>query len=213
MNTLIPSKQSPRAAKAIAALEKNHFHAAYFPTARAAIDELCRLIPHTASVGLGGSQTLEQLAIRERLVSLGNIVYCHNKPGLTPEEILSIRRQQLTCDIFLTSSNAITEDGKLVNTDATGNRVAAMIFGPKKVIVIAGINKLTATVVDAQKRIYTIAAPRNNQRLKRPNPCTTTGHCNDCEAPTRLCNVFTVMHRCPTASDIHVWIIGEELGY
>jgi hypothetical protein len=100
MNTLIPSKQSPRAAKAIAALEKNHFHAAYFPTAQAAIDELCRLIPHTASVGLGGSQTLEQLAIRERLTALGNIVYCHNKPGLTPEEILSIRRQQLTCDIF-----------------------------------------------------------------------------------------------------------------
>ncbi|KYZ77806.1 lactate utilization protein C [Anaerosporomusa subterranea] len=200
-------------AQTVEALQKNRFSAAYFETAQAALETLLSVIPANATVGIGGSWTLIQLGLVEKLEARGNTVFCHHKPGLTPEEILDIRRKQLTCDVFLTSTNAITADGRLVNTDATGNRVAAMIFGPKKVIVLAGINKIVSDLEAAQERIRQTAAPQNNIRLKRPNPCVQTGYCVDCQGPTRLCNVNTVIHKRPPVSDIHVWIVGEELGY
>lgn len=199
--------------KAVEALQKNRFTAAYYQTAQDALAELLAAIPADATVGIGGSWTLMQLEVVEKLEERGNTVYCHHKPGLTPEQILEIRRKQLTCDVFLTSTNAITEDGRLVNTDATGNRVAAMMFGPKKVIILAGVNKIVGNLDEAQERIRATAAPLNNKRLKRPNPCVNTGHCMDCQGPTRLCNITTVIHKRPPASDIHVWVIGDELGY
>lgn len=199
--------------KTVAALQNNRFNAVYYDTAQGALQELLSAIPPNATVGIGGSWTLIQLGLVEKLEARGNIVYCHHKPGLSPEEILDIRRKQLTCDVFLTSTNAITADGRLANTDATGNRVAAMIFGPKKVIVLAGVNKIVGTLDEAQERIRTTAAPLNNKRLNRPNPCVNTGYCVDCQGPTRLCNVTTVIHKRPPASDIHVWIVGETLGY
>ncbi|HWR42199.1 lactate utilization protein [Sporomusa sp.] len=201
------------ALQTVDALQKNRFTAAYFQTAKEALEQLFSVIPADATVGIGGSWTLIQLELVEKLEARGNTVFCHHKPGLSPEEILDIRRKQLTCDVFLTSTNAITEDGRLVNTDATGNRVAAMIFGPKKVIVLTGANKIVATLDEAQERIRTTAAPLNNKRLNRPNPCVKTGYCMDCQGPTRLCNVSTIIHKRPPASDIHVWMIGEELGY
>jgi len=199
--------------KTVEALKSNRFNAAYYESAHAAMEELFSVIPPEATVGIGGSWTLISLEVIEKLEERGNTVYCHHKPGLSPEEILDIRRKQLTCDVFLTSSNAITKDGRLVNTDATGNRVAAMIFGPKKVIVLAGVNKIVGSLEAAQERIRATAAPQNNKRLNRPNPCVQTGHCVDCQGPTRLCNVTTVIHKRPPASDIHIWVIGEELGY
>lgn len=213
MAEYVDERQQALGTKTVEVLKKNRFDAAYFPSAQAALEELFAVIPPDATVGIGGSWTLIQLQVVEKLEARGNIVYCHHKPGLTPEEILDIRRKQLTCDVFLTSTNAITEDGCLVNTDATGNRVAAMTFGPKKVIVLAGINKIVPTDADAQERIRSTAAPLNNKRLKRPNPCVQTGHCMDCQGPSRLCNVTSVIHKRPPASDIHVWIIGEEVGY
>jgi hypothetical protein len=201
------------ALQTVEALQKNRFNAVFFETAQAALEKLLEVIPPEATVGLAGSWTLIQLGLVEKLEARGNTVYCHHKPGLSPEEVLEIRRKQLTCDVFLTSTNAITEDGRLVNTDATGNRVAAMVFGPKKVIVLAGTNKIVKNLDDAQDRIRTTAAPLNNKRLNRPNPCVKTGHCVDCQGPTRLCNVTTVLHKRPPASDIHIWIVGEELGF
>ncbi|SMC34948.1 lactate utilization protein [Sporomusa malonica] len=201
------------ALKTVEALQKNRFASAYFQTAQEALEQLFSAIPANATVGIGGSWTLIQLELVEKLEARGNTVFCHHKPGLSPEEVLDIRRKQLTCDVFLTSTNAITEDGRLVNTDATGNRVAAMIFGPKKVIILAGVNKIVDTLNEAQERIRTTAAPLNNKRLNRPNPCVKTGYCVDCQGPTRLCNVTTIIHKRPPASDIHVWVVGEELGY
>lgn len=201
------------ALKTVEALQQNRFTSVYFPTVQEAMTQLLAAIPVDATVGLGGSWTLIQLELFEKLEARGNTVYCHHKPGLSPEEILDIRRKQLTCDVFLTSTNAITEDGRLVNTDATGNRVAAMIFGPKKVIILAGSNKIAGTLDEAQERIRSTAAPLNNKRLNRPNPCVKTGYCVDCQGPTRLCNVTTILHKRPPASDIHVWVVGEELGY
>ncbi|MBP2636986.1 MAG: hypothetical protein H6Q72_2893 [Firmicutes bacterium] len=213
MSEYVDAKQQAHGAKTVEVLKKNRFEAAYYPSMQAALEELFAVIPMDATVGIGGSWTLIESQVAEKLEARGNIVYCHHTPGLSPEEILDIRRKQLTCDVFLTSANAITEDGCLVNTDATGNRVAAMTFGPKKVIVLAGINKIVPTVADAQERIRSTAAPLNNKRLKRPNPCVQTGHCMDCQGPTRLCNVMSIIHKRPPASNIHVWIIGEEVGY
>jgi hypothetical protein len=213
MKELVNSQQQALGMKTVEALQKNRFSASYYSTAEQALEELLNVIPLDATVGIGGSWTLIQLEVAEKLEARGNTVYCHHKPGLSPEEILDIRRKQLTCDVFLTSTNAITEDGRLVNTDASGNRVAAMIFGPKKVVVLAGVNKIVSNIDQAQERIRSKAAPLNNKRLNRPNPCVNTGYCVDCQGPTRLCNVTTVIHKRPPASDIYVWLIGEEVGY
>lgn len=199
--------------KAVEALLKNRFDAKFYEDATEVLDELLSMIPQDATVGIAGSWTLQQLGIVEILETNGNKIFCHNKSGLTSEEILEMRRKQLTCDVFLTSTNAITADGRLVNTDATGNRVAAMTFGPKKVIIVAGANKIVKDINEAEKRIQTAAAPLNNKRLNKPNPCASIGHCMDCQGPTRLCNVTSVIHKCPPATNISVLIVGEELGY
>ena len=201
------------ALKAVEALKENRFLARYFPTADEAARELLAAIPREATVGIAGSWTLMQLDIAAKLEERGNTVFCHHKPGLTPEEVMATRRAQLTCDVFLTGTNAITADGRLVNMDATGNRVAAMMFGPKKAFVLTGANKIVPGIHEAMERIRTTAAPQNNRRLNRPNPCVQSGQCMDCQGPTRLCNITTVLHKKPPASTIHVWIIGEELGY
>lgn len=199
--------------KTVEALKRNRFHAEYYKTAQQALDHVLSMIPNDATVGIAGSWTLIQLNIVELLEARGNTVFCHHKPGLSPEEILDIRRKQLTCDVFLTSSNAILEDGRLVNMDATGNRVAAMMFGPKKCIVIAGENKIVENYDAAMQRIRKTAAPLNNKRLNRPNPCVNSGECMDCQGPTRLCNITTILHKKPPVSDIHVFVVGESLGY
>ena len=202
-----------KALQTVKALQQNRFAAEYCQTAADAWKQALSLIPPDATVGIAGSDTLIQLKVVEKLDARGNTVYCHHRPGLSAEEILDIRRKQLTCDVFLTSTNAITEDGRLVNTDGTGNRVAAMMFGPKKCIIIAGENKIVADAHAALQRIRKIAAPQNNKRLNRPNPCVQTGECMDCQGPTRICNMTTTLHKKPPASDIHVIVVGESLGY
>ena len=200
-------------AKVVEALQKNHFTASYVNTKQEALDKIATLIPNDVTVGIGGSWTIKEVGIDTLLEERGNTVFNHNKPGLSPEETLEIRRKEMTCDVFLTGTNALTLKGELVNVDGAGNRVAAMIFGPKKVIVITGINKIVTNLETAMDRIELFAAPINNKRLNRPNPCTVTGECMDCQGPTRICNVTTVMHKKPAATDVEVIIIGEELGF
>ncbi len=213
MNTQLDLNYEALGLKTVEALQKNRFNASFYKTAQEALEKLFSMVTPEDSVGIAGSWTLQQLGVVETLEERGNTVFCHHKPGLSPEEVLETRRKQLTCDVFLTGTNAITIDGRLVNTDATGNRVAAMIFGPKKVIVIAGINKIVQSLEEAEERIRTTAAPLNNKRLNRSNPCVQTGKCMDCQGPTRLCNVTTVLHKRPPASDIHILLVEEELGF
>lgn len=201
------------AEKTIANLIKNNFSANYFPSKGEAIEHIFSLISDNATIGVGGSWTVEQLNILTILEEQGHTLFNHNTPGLQPDQILSLRRQQLTSDVFITSTNAITQDGQLVNTDGVGNRVAAMIFGPKRVIVVAGVNKIVENAEQADMRIKTTAAPLNNKRLSKPNPCTKVGKCMNCQLPTRICNVTTVISKRPALSDIHIIIIGEELGF
>ncbi len=213
MNPLKEWHNETLAAKTVEALRKNNFQAAYYQTGPEAVAAILKLIPADATVGVGGSATVGELGLTDQLALRGNTVFNHNQPGLDPEQKLEMRRKQLTCDVFLTSANAITRDGRLVNTDGTGNRVAAMIFGPKQVIVVAGINKIAGDLAAAEKRIQTQAAPLNNKRLNLANPCVKTGECMDCQGPTRICNVTTVMHRRPSLTAMQVIIVGEDLGY
>ena len=199
--------------KVVKALEKNNFHAHYAVNRTEAIEKALSLIPAGATIGVGGSWTLKELGIPEQLAKKGHTVYDHNIPGLTMEDSLALRRKELLCDVFLSSANAITLDGQLVNTDGSGNRVAAMSFGPKKVIVIVGVNKIVSDLDAAMERIETIAAPINNKRLDRPNPCTITGMCMDCQGSTRICNITSILHKRPPAIDFHVIVVGEELGF
>ncbi len=199
--------------KVVKALEKNNFQAHYAVNRTVAIEKALSLIPAGATIGVGGSWTLKELGIPEQLAKNGHTVYDHNIPGLTMEESLALRRKELLSDVFLSGANAITLDGQLVNTDGSGNRVAAMSFGPKKVIVIVGVNKIVSDLDAAMERIETVAAPINNKRLDRPNPCTITGMCMDCQGSTRICNITSILHKRPPAIDFHVIVVGEELGF
>ena len=201
------------AAKVVNALNKNNFSASYVSTGKEAVEKILGLIGPEATVGVAGSWTVKQLGIVDLLEGRGNTLFNHNKPGLSPEESLAIRHKQLACDVLLTGTNAITLDGKLVNVDGAGNRVAAMIFGPKMTIVVAGMNKIAADVQNAEKRIQFHAAPINNKRLGYTNPCVRSGHCMDCQGPTRICNVTTIIHRRPFPSRIEIILIGEDLGF
>jgi hypothetical protein len=199
--------------RAVEALKKNNFNADFFSTREELIKRILEMIPEKDVIGVGGSTTVQNLGILEILAKRGNLILDHNKAGLSPEEVLNLRRKQLTCDTFITGSNSITLDGKLVNTDGVGNRVASMIFGPKQVIILAGTNKIVKDEEEARKRIRTIAAPINSKRLNRPNPCTVTGECMDCQGPTRICNITTILKKRPSLTPFSVFIINEELGF
>ena len=199
--------------RAAEALRRNDFDAVYCRSAEEAAEEVLRLVPENGTVGLGGSWTVKELGVVEKLKARGNIILDHGAPGLENDERVRIRRAQLTADAFLTGSNAVTMDGRLVNTDGSGNRVAAMIFGPGKVIVVAGVNKIVRDVEEAEERIRKTAAPINNRRLNLPNPCVKTGECMDCQGPTRICNVTTILHKRPKLTEMHVILVGEELGF
>jgi len=213
MNEFVSWHNKTIGGKVVDALKKNNFSAMYVDTRQEAVEAVMALVPADATVGSGGSWTLQELELLAKLEERGNKVLNAAKPGLSKEEMVAMRRQHLTCDVYLTSTNAVTLDGKLVNTDATGNRVAAMVFGPKKVIIVAGINKVVKDVPEAQTRIKLCAAPINNKRLGRPNPCVQTGTCMNCQGPTRICNITAIMEKRPALTDVHVIIVGEELGF
>ena len=202
------------ASKVISNLEKNEFKAKYFGDKKEAVQYVKNIIAEFNSVGFGGSITvLQDLQIEKLAESMGKIILNHNKPELSLEEKINIRKKQQTCELFISSSNAITKDGKIVNIDGVGNRVSAMIFGPKKVLIIVGVNKITKDVHSALKRIKEVASPMNAKRLNTGTPCAETGECVDCKSPNRICRVTVIMDRRPKFTDIEVIIIGENLGY
>jgi L-lactate utilization protein LutB len=206
-----------RAETAAKNLRKNSFEALYVKDAKAAYEEILRRIPAGACIGLGDSVTLHEIGVIGELEN-GNYNFLNPwKKGITRAESLSLRRQALTSDIFLTGTNAVTTDGKLVSIDGLGNRVAGMIFGPLKVVVATGANKIVANVEEAIDRIKKIAAPVNARRHDfdpslRP-PCADTGFCSDCKPPRRICCKTAIIEGCWDKERICVLIIGESLGY
>jgi len=203
-----------RARKTVASLQKNGFEALYFGKKDEAVEEVLKRIPPEAKVGFGGSVTLRELDLVETLRSKGNTVYDHWQKGLSPEELRQVRKSHLVCDTFITSSNAITLDGRLVNIDHSGNRVAAMIFGPGNIIVVAGVNKIVQNVEAGLDRIKNYACPLNTHRRNDPTPCAKSTLCADCAMPGRLCRVTTIIEARPAASkNFTIILVGENLGY
>jgi hypothetical protein len=194
-------------------LERNGFKSVYAPTKSEALSEALKLISKDAKVGIGGSVTIREIDLVEELRKRGNEVL-ETWRKITAEEDQAIRKGHLTCDVFVSSSNAVTEDGKLVNADGTGNRVAAMIFGPPRVIIVAGANKIVKDAHEGIERIRRIAAPLNVKRVGGKTPCTLDA-CNleECSPPSRHCHAITILEKCPTRTDTTVILVGEELGF
>ena len=197
--------------RTLAALGRNGFQTFFVPTRSEALDKVLSLIPSDARVGIGGSSTIREINLLEALAARGNTVFQHwSQPE---KDVKTTMMKQLNSDVFVASSNAVTEDGKLVNIDKAGNRVAAMIFGPQKVIVVVGINKIVGNIEEGIRRAKNVAAPMNARRRGDKAPCATTGVCTDCEAPDRLCRVTTIMEKKPSRTDISVILVGEQLGF
>ncbi|MDW7674648.1 MAG: lactate utilization protein [Bacillota bacterium] len=199
--------------KVVNALKKNHFDAVYFSNKEEAAEHVLGFISPGNTVGIGGSATITELKLIEKAVEKGAEILNHNAPGLSPAEVMDIRRKQLLSDVFLCSSNAITRDGVLVNIDGVGNRVSAITFGPKKVAIVVGTNKICKDVHSALERIRAIASPINNKRLGTANPCVKTGYCSDCQGETRICNAYSIIKKRPRLTDITVVVVGESLGF
>ncbi len=175
------------------------------------MEKVLELIPREDTVSWGGAMTVDELGLKQRLAQEGYTLLDRDT-AQTPEEKQAIMRQALTCGTFLMSSNAISGDGQLVNIDGMGNRVAAMCFGPRQVVVVAGMNKVMGTLDDAVARARNIAAPANAQRFGIRTPCGLTGQCGDCTSPDCICSKLVITRFCMPAGRIKVVLVGEELG-
>jgi len=193
-------------------LKKNGFDA-HFVEPEKAKDFVLNMISGYETFGIGGSDTVRSIGILEELKKRGKKIYDHWKEGITKEEDLRIRLSQGRCDCFLCSANAISAKGEIVNIDGIGNRVSAMIFGPKKVVIIAGKNKITEDLSSAIKRAKEIAAPMRAKSLNLRTPCVKEGRCTDCDSEQRICRITVILHRKPVFTDISVIIINKDLGY
>ncbi|MDR1657250.1 MAG: lactate utilization protein [Deltaproteobacteria bacterium] len=198
-------------------LTDHFFHATIHQTLGQAEDYLIEtIVPELApnSAGFGGSATLGASKLVARLSAItGLTVIDRNDPSLTPEKRNELSRQTLLTDLFVCSSNAVTVDGELVNTDKLGNRVAALSYGPKKVALLVGRNKICNDVHQAISRIRNVATPANAIRLGHDTPCSKTAKCHDCQAPNRLCCTTVITHRSTPPGRVHVLLINEELGF
>jgi len=198
----------------ISHLEKRRMEGSYAVSAAQACDEIVAMIPPETTVYRTGSMTTTDIGLWEKIAALPGVNLLNPYlPGLSPEEGMEIRRRGMSADVMITSSNAITLDGKLVNLDGMGNRVAAMIFGPTKVILVVGVNKIVPDLEAAMARVKHYAAPINSIRIGYQNPCTETGLCADCRSPQRICNMWSIIEGHMIKGRIHVKLVGENLGY
>jgi len=202
-----------KCSKVVEGLAKRGFKAQYCATGQEAATYILEQAKEAQNVGFGGSLSVADLKLSTLLAEQGKEIINHGFPDLTVEQKLVAMRRQLTCDLFLTGTNAVTLDGVLVNIDGNGNRVASMMFGPKKVIVVVGRNKIVeGSVEDAITRIKEWASPPNAMRLSKQTPCAVTGICSDCDSPHRICRITTILDRKPSLTDIHVLVVNEEMG-
>lgn len=177
------------------------------------IEHLKELIEEKSTVGVGDSMTLFETGVIDFLRK-GNYKFLDKyREGITSEEKKEIYIQNFSASTFMCSTNALTEDGELYNIDGNGSRVAPMIYGPKQVIIVAGINKIVRDIEEAESRVRNYAAPIDAKRLNKDTPCTTLGYCVDCKSPNRICNDFTIIKGQFIKNRIKVIIVGEQLGY
>lgn len=199
--------------KCIENLKKHGFDAHFVATSEDARELIQNMVSDYESFGFGGSDTTRALGLLEELKAKGKTIHDHWQKDLSKEEDLDIRLNQGRCDCFFCSANAISITGEVVNVDGIGNRTNAMCFGPKKVVVIAGMNKVTQDLESALKRVRDIAGPMRAKNLGMDTPCAETGICNDCNSPQRICRITTILNRKPMLTDITVILVNEALGF
>jgi hypothetical protein len=201
-----------QAERTMKALQKNNFAARFVPKAKDAAKEVFTMIPDGATVGVGGSVTLTEIGFFDEAAA-HPVKLLNPSPLPSIDDFLRMRREMFLADVYVCSSNAVTEDGKLYNIDGTGNRVGSMNFGPKKVILVCGINKIVKDLDEAASRVQNRAAPMNARRLALKTPCAETGVCADCASPQRICNAYVVTAKKPIWTDVTVLLVGEPLGF
>lgn len=193
--------------------DKRGFEGCYCPTSKEAAEKAMSYVKSGMTVSFGGSMTLGESGVMDALKSRDDIALFDRGEAKTPEEVQDIYHKALSCDCYFMSTNAITLDGELVNTDGTGNRVAALIYGPANVIIIAGMNKVSATLEEACSRVKTRASAPNCIRLNRNTPCAITGKCHECFGDDCICSQTVITRRSAVKNRIKIILVGEELGY
>ena len=193
----------------------NHrgYQAQFCADENAAVESVLGLIPEQASVGIPGTVTIRQLGLMEKLSERGNKIFQHWDPSLKPEEKKQRFLDANSADWFLTSSNAITLSGDLVNIDGVGNRVSAMAWAPGKILYVIGMNKICPDLQSAIERVRNVATPPNCVRLNGQTPCAKLGHCANCDVPDRVCRMLAIMERPPFGRESHILLVGANLGY
>ena len=207
--------------KTIKNLEKNNMEIFFIESRKKVVPLIEKMIKPGAIVSVGGSITLDETGVLEHLRSGRYNFLDRYKEGLRGEEIKEIFAKCSSADVYLSSTNAITEDGELYNVDGNANRISAIAFGPKEVIIVAGVNKIVKNIDEAVKRVKTIAAPKNCVRLNRDTFCAKNGVCANmsgvmgkgCDSKDRICRHYLVSARQSNFGRIKVIIVNEDLGY
>ncbi len=186
----------------------------YFAENREKLYDIIReLVKDDKLITSGGSMSLKESGVIDLLMNEFGAAYLDRSKGRNSDEVGEIMRKAFVSDTFFASSNAITEDGELYNVDGNGNRVSAMIFGPRQVIIVAGVNKIVKNLAEARERVEKIAAPKNTVRLSCDTPCAKTGECMHCHSPARICCSYLTLAHQRVPDRIKVIIVNENLGY
>ncbi|MEA3508134.1 MAG: lactate utilization protein [Synergistota bacterium] len=197
----------------VKALDSKGFKAQYAANAAEAVKAVLALVPDKSVVGIPGTSTVRELELPEELAKKGCRIVQHWDPSLAVEDRPKRWKEELASDVFVTSANAVTHDGMLVNIDGTGNRVAGMAWADNRIIFVVGINKVSRDLDSAEERIRDVATPLNAMRLDMDLPCVKVGYCVNCDSPQRACRATLVLERAPFGRDAHVILVGENLGY
>lgn len=212
MNQYKKEFYTKRADLLIRHLKNRHFDAYFCATKEEACMKAVELIPEGSSVGWGGATTAEEIGLKNAIRS-GNFQVIDRDKATNPEEKENAERACLCADYFITGANAISLDGEMVNIDGIGNRVASIIYGPRNVLVVAGMNKVMDNLDEAMKRARNVAAPNNRQRFGEGTPCYLSGKCEDCHSTLSICNQIVITRNCRPAGRIKFILVGEDLGF
>ncbi len=195
----------------IKSLQERHFNAYFCKSKEEALEKALEIIPENSSVTWGGSVTINEIGLTKALHEGNYKVY--DRASVKPEDKDAFMKESYFSDWFLSSANAITEDGVIVNIDGTGNRVSAITFGPKNVLIIVGMNKVAKNVEDAVSRARNVAAPINAQRFNGKSPCVLTGKCMNCKSPDCICSAVVITRTSRPAGKINVILVDDNLGF
>lgn len=202
-----------RIIRTMEALRRNKMKPYYAESKEELFDLIRELIKDDKLITAGGSMSLKESGVSDLLMSEYKGIYLDRSEGKTPEEVGDIFRKAFVSDTFFSSTNALTEEGELYNVDGNGNRVSAMIFGPKQVIIVAGVNKIVKDRDEAKLRVEKIAAPKNTVRLNCQTPCAQTGECRHCRSDERICCSYVFLGQQRVPDRIKVIIVNQQLGY